>query len=621
MKTAVCPKRQSAAAAVLQWTRRRCGIVIIVSWVCGVVAAQAAEPIQRIPADVCVLVRLKAPEATVEKTTAFANRVMPGTGQMVQQSAAAVGVAISNPTLAGVDRKRDWWVAVWLYADRDPDVLFAIPTTDPEALKEALGQGFQVEIDDGWAYYSEQPDALKRLRTETATASAAALLKDAVRSTFDGGDLSVLVNAPQVVRVYDAKLRDAQRQVEQSIDETLEKAEQPDAESPERREIPPELRKNLPALLAVARDAVRQVFQTVREMDAIVCAVAVDADGLRLDDLVTFRSGSRAADFLTALADRPVDLSTFDRLPAGKLVYGGWFVGLSEVYDWALQFAEAVAPNADAKQTVGQLKDALGELKLRSYVGAGWLGDLESGLLRSATVLRSGNPADLPDTVRRLVRTGTGLGALISSAYSPGQRTELKFEPEAEDYDGVKADVLRGRFEVDEQTDPLGITKAILSAMYGPDGMVVRLVYLGDSVIQVMGTREDVREVVQAYRTAQRSDEPEFVRMRKRLPERPAFVGMIDLASLLVQGAKIAVGSGKLPIPITPEMLQGLRVEPSYVAIGGAIEPRSARLRLVVPVEQVRGWVHIGMFARQVFLQLRNAPQPRAVPPDGPERR
>ncbi len=606
------------------WSESRRGISRRLGWVCvlGLAAASlccgrmaaAAEPLERLPADVSVLIRLKALDATVEKTVALANQVMPGTGQMVQQSAAAVGMAISNPTLAGVDRKRDWWVAVSLYSDREPETIFAIPTTDSEALIKALGDRFTVRVDGNWAYYSEQPDALKRLDA-AARESASTLLQGPVRAAFDDGDLAVLLNVPELVRTYDAQLRGAEEHALQSLEESLKLGEQPDAQSPDGRPIPEELRKNLPRLIGLAKSAVRRVFQTVRETQAVVLAVAADGQGVRVDELVTFQSGSETERFVRNLAGRPVDTAAFDRLPPGKLVYGGWFLGVTEFYEWALQIAAAVAPNDEAKQTLDDVKSTLGDLKVQSYVGAGWLGDLQSGLLRSVTVFRLANPAALPEGIRKLVRSGTGLGALISNAYSPGQRTNIEFEPEAEEYDGLKADVLRTRIAIDEKTDPLGIGRAILSAMYGPEGMVVRLLYIDDAVVQVMGTREDVREVVQAYRAAQRSSEPEFVRMRKLLPQRPAAVAMLDVASLLVQGAKIAAGSGKLPIPITPEMLQGLRVEPSYLAVGASVQQGGVQLRIVVPTKQLQGLVQIGMFARQMFLQLRNAQPPEGAPP------
>jgi hypothetical protein len=71
-------------------------------------SAQAAGPLDLIPADVTAVIRLKSPEATIGKVGNFANAVQPGLGFMVQGQAPGLGVVISNPTLGGVDLKQDW---------------------------------------------------------------------------------------------------------------------------------------------------------------------------------------------------------------------------------------------------------------------------------------------------------------------------------------------------------------------------------------------------------------------------------------------------------------------------------------------------------------------------------
>ena len=70
-----------------------------------------------------------------------------------------IGIPISNPVLGGVDRKRDWWVAVFPKAKGEPAVVFGIPATDVEAMKKWLivsgevsafvGGGFDVALRDG----------------------------------------------------------------------------------------------------------------------------------------------------------------------------------------------------------------------------------------------------------------------------------------------------------------------------------------------------------------------------------------------------------------------------------------------------------------------------------------
>ena len=67
--------------------------------------------------------------------------MQPGLGETVRQSAQGLGQAISVPSLAGVDRSRDWYVFTFMTPGEQPKVVFAIPTTDADELKQAIKDG------------------------------------------------------------------------------------------------------------------------------------------------------------------------------------------------------------------------------------------------------------------------------------------------------------------------------------------------------------------------------------------------------------------------------------------------------------------------------------------------
>ena len=128
-------------------------------------SAQAAGPLDLIPADVTAVIRLKSPEATIGKVGNFANAVQPGLGFMVQGQAPGLGVVISNPTLGGVDLKQDWYVAVFAVKGAEPSVVFIIPATDVKALQGGVGDSFTFASKDSWVAYS-QDEAVMELVEE-----------------------------------------------------------------------------------------------------------------------------------------------------------------------------------------------------------------------------------------------------------------------------------------------------------------------------------------------------------------------------------------------------------------------------------------------------------------------
>ncbi len=59
---------------------------------------------------------------------AFIDKVQPGFGAIVQGQASTLGLAINNPTLAGVDMTRDWYIMVFASAKPPLQPVLLIPT-------------------------------------------------------------------------------------------------------------------------------------------------------------------------------------------------------------------------------------------------------------------------------------------------------------------------------------------------------------------------------------------------------------------------------------------------------------------------------------------------------------
>jgi hypothetical protein len=114
-------------------------------------AVAQVSPLETIPDSAAVVVRLQAPEATIDTVAVFVNKVQPGIGDIVKaQLKPALGRAAFNPGLAGVDQTKDWYAVLFVDENQKPQRAVLLPTTDAAAAKKAMGTKFDFVEKDGW---------------------------------------------------------------------------------------------------------------------------------------------------------------------------------------------------------------------------------------------------------------------------------------------------------------------------------------------------------------------------------------------------------------------------------------------------------------------------------------
>ena len=101
------------------------GLVLLV----GQWAAAAESALDAISSDAAVVIRIRSPKATIDKVATLVDLVQPPFGQQVRGQAQAIGIAISNPTLAGGDMSGDWYIAVYSPEEEgaQPGIAYVIP--------------------------------------------------------------------------------------------------------------------------------------------------------------------------------------------------------------------------------------------------------------------------------------------------------------------------------------------------------------------------------------------------------------------------------------------------------------------------------------------------------------
>ncbi len=553
-------------------------------------SAIAAGPLDLVPENAGVVVRLKSPDGTIAKVGNFANQIQPGLGFMIQGQAPALGIGISNPTMAGVDLKQDWVIAVFPVVNAEPAVVFVVPSTDVDAMKAAIGDGFSFATKDSWVAYS-QDEAIIELVEELAGGNGKAVSMDRrAAGVFDGGDVSVYVNAASLTATYKEQLAAADEQLELFIEGI-------------KTQIPPQQGLNLAPIFDIYGDMAKGLLQAVRDSESLSVALAVSNEAVTIDELVLVKAGSGTDEALQI--HKPGDLAILNRLPQNKAGYMALDMDLKVLVKWGLNlatsFAEGTKDSDDENlkkvaELIEKFKGVMDEFDDVELGSAGWAFDLkqgDAGILQAYTVSEA-KPAE---KMREVTQKMSGLGQL----QLPGMTQEIKVEPAAEKYGDVSADVIRVKQEFTEEADPLGIQKEMQKLLYGEEGMVQRVVIKDNHVIQTLGgDQEAMKELLAAFDApADATTLSASKKARNGLLEKANFVGLIDLPSLAVTGLSIAGKTGQLPIPVPLDGIENVKVQPSYVGFAVGTEPQGLRCRTQISAGTVRGFMAIAAFFRQ----------------------
>jgi hypothetical protein len=138
----------------------------------------------------------------------------------------------------------------------------------------------------------------------------------------------------------------------------------------------------------------------------------------------------------------------------------------------------------------------------------------------------------------------------------------------------------------------------INSAMFGPDGMTTRVVYLKDRVIQTMGGGKQAMNDVLASVEKKPSDTAKSPtqQTRTKLAPKSNLLVLWDIPGTVAKIMAMVVESQTVPLPIDPDAVKDLQTKPSYFGLSAAGEPQGLRVKTVVPVEQMQGIAKIVKF-------------------------
>ena len=546
----------------------------------------AAGALDLIPQDAAIVVKLKSPEDTIARVGNFVNQIQPGLGFLVQGQAPMLGVAISNPTLGGVDLKNDWYIAAFPKKDGEPDVVFVVPATDADAMQEAVGGGFTFATAGDWVAYSMNPAAAAKSQACIDGKSQSLNVGRRAASLMDDSDISVFVNISQLTEAYTDELDRA----EEELARGLEQLNAADA--------PPGI--NADALRDIIQTFGKAVLQAVRDADAAVAGIAVTDEALTIDELLLVESGSDSSKFL---AGNPAsDLALLGKLPQKEAGYMAVHMNVGALTRWGLSMASSlIEANSEARTALDRVEKSLSDVEFGTFAtGFGLNVDGSDGILKTVA-LTEVKPAS---RIRDLLREMSELGSSFST---PGVEQEVTFEEDAETYGKDKADRMKVRQEFSPEVDPLGISQQMMDLFYGREGAVTRVVTRDELMIQTTGGGQATMKEVLASVDGSGTPSGAVKDARALALAKANMIAMIDLPNLLVKGASAAAKTGMLPIPLPVEQLADIKIPASYLVISVGTEPDGLRARTALPLGMFKGFMEIQKFVQQMQQdQLQN---------------
>lgn len=548
----------------------RWGLMLVGGLLCGSGAALAQDegPLARFPSDVSAVIRLSEFDKTVGQIAELVDAIQPGFGDQVKEQGGLVGVALANPTLAGVDREEDWFVLIYASGEGEPNVVFAIPTTDAKAMQEALPETMESEVDGDWVYYAKKelgvPEAAKK------EDSIEENMSEEGDKLFYAGDFAVYVNLAQLTEAYEEELTQAQAQGQEAI-EQLETQLGPQA-------------AQMKPMIAMYGQLLDKAMAGLGDAEEFTIALNANDKGLTIEEYGLFGEDS---DTSKALAAHPRSKMTqLAKLPPTAIGYMGLSADMQKLMQWGLRYNAEMLADESQKAAMIKALDAMKNVKFSGMVNAFDIGDFETGLLRMVGLAEC-TPVETLKTQMRAITKSMG------TIEAPGLKQETTLAEGAETIVGTKVDVVTMKQEFDDPN-----AAAFQPLAFGPEGMVSRIAYLDKGYLQTFGGgKAHMEAALTAYKSGSASANGPTAFNKTLLPE-SNLVWMVDLPTLAVRAAQHA-GSFGAELPFEASELEGLGVGSSFMGGALAIEKDAIRGKFHLPVEHAQNIAKLVMFGIQ----------------------
>jgi len=303
-----------------------------------------------------------------------------------------------------------------------------------------------------------------------------------------------------------------------------------------------------------------------------------------IEQYLRLASGSPTDKLLQA--QKPSDLKDLEKLPADQLAYFGMHGDFAALTQWTTKFAAQLIKDESTRKSMQAVADAQSQMTYGAYLAALDLDDPSQGALRS-TIVTVASPID---KLREITRQSTMLAQLGSVG---GITPKIELKQDAEKVGSYSTDIFTVRTEVEGSKLPAEVIQAMQksnAAIYGPDGMTQRLVYLGDRLLQTIGGGTKAMETAIAAQSrsplsTDKGTSP-FEVARKSVADKANFVAIVDAARLAVNWSKVMAHIQPSDGEVARIMV--LELKPSFLATSVTIGAGSIASTTNISFEQAQ---------------------------------
>lgn len=553
------------------------GILVLISNClpnCSV--GQDADPMALVPADADIVIRLQAPDETIKDLANFANEVAPGSGGMVLGQKSALGMAIRNPGMAGIDTSQDWFAVITLNRSKNPETVLLIPATDAGAMASAVeDSGMSTYTTGSWVAYARNQSELSGLKDVAEKSSQPLAMPPQFQKAFSSRHVGVFINGETIKQEFAeevAQLGDQWgRLVEMIV--TQMQAASPTANAEPVRQMYTSVGKT--------------VIQAIEDAETLLVTVNIDGANLEIAEILTLKSDTVSSKLLSGQPKS--NFRRLDELPGGMLGYFGLSVDLKPLVAWSMNVMMMMA--GDEEETSRAMSKAFERVATWEF------GDV---------VMAGGMDSDggLQYVQRSEVKPGQEMREAMQEYAKLGEYTvngitqKLSYKRNVAEVAGVEVDRLTVEQTIPEELDPSGMSRRITEAMYGGKAMIQHIAVKGNVIYQSMG--RDM-ELLSTSMAADSTPPDAYTATRNSHPKRANVIVLVDLPGTFVSMLKMVSRMPELGVPVRPEMLDSLQFAPSYIGFSAAANDNSVELLTTIPAETLRAFFMVGM-------RLQNGP-------------
>lgn len=550
----------------------------------------AKMPASAISGEAEIVVRLKQPQLTMQKITGLTNQVDESVSSLLGANLRTiVGRSLFNPTLAGVDTKRDLGVGVFFSPTEKPELLFVVPVADGAELKNALGAQFKTAQHENWLIYSKQQQlvdlALENIKAEDK--SYQKQLSSESRDLFSGGDLSIYVNSQKLVELFQQQLKQTEQQVDQRLNE-LSKV----------MNTTPGV--NVKPILGFYSALAKGGLQAVNDSKSYTTAVRFSEQGVALDSRFEVKANSKTDELFQA--NPPQAFEQLGHFPANQLVYIAGAGNTDALITWGMNFTaqmfDETSQNAQARDDFTKLVKEIRSLQFGSFYFSFELGKLSQGVLNAYTISEVTPSGQMRKLTHQMME-------MMKNISLPGLKQEITFTPNAEQVGSVPVDLTVIKQEVDPASDPLQIQKRMLEILYGPSGITNRMAYPEGKVLQAMGATASMQKFLEALDAPEKStliaeNQPSFREARKQGSQKANILALIDVPGTVMKILNILAEIRQQDAIFTEELASQQGIKKAYLTFSLSTDQESLNSKAFIPVENLQsGFKIFSLLSRQ----------------------